>query len=257
MTPGPAPLRGLRVLVTRRPEQARELIDGLAVLGATVTAIPLIETLPPDDPAPLLDALARLSRYDWVAFTSANAVEAVVEHMDDLGLVLPTSLRVASVGRATSAACRSLLGRAADLEPASDFRAEGLVAAFAERSSPSSRILLPVSSRARNLVEARLSGLGHQVDRIVAYRTETPPESAGRLREAVESGLDLVVFASPSAVTGFVDALGAAGRSLPVAVIGPTTAGAAAAAGLDVRVNASPSTTEGLVGAIAGHYACR
>lgn len=254
MTAERAPLRGLRVLVTRKPDQARDLIDGLEVLGATVNAIPLIEILPPEDPAPLLAALTHLSRYDWVAFTSANAVQAMHQCIDKLGIVLPSNLRIASVGRSTSDACAALLGRSADLQPESDFRAEGLARAFGELGTPPQRVLLPVSSRARDVLEAGLRWRGSEVDRVVAYRTETAPESTRRLREALGSGLDLVIFASPSAADGFQDAVGEAGRGVPVAVIGPTTAAAALAAGFDVRIRAATATTEGFLQAIARYY---
>ena len=70
------PLFGKRVLVTRPREQAAELVDRLTALGAEAIEAPMIRIVPPDDPDPLLRAAAQRERFDWIVFTSANAVEA-------------------------------------------------------------------------------------------------------------------------------------------------------------------------------------
>jgi uroporphyrinogen-III synthase len=80
---------------------------------------------------------------------------------------------------------------------------------------------------------------------------------AKRLSECLGGGIDLAVFASPSAVEGFVNALGKRAAGLPSAVIGPVTERAARAGGLNVRILASPSTGRGLVEAVARHYGQR
>ena len=89
------PLQDRRILITRRSEQAGPLVDALSALGATVVEVPLVAREPPADGAPLDDALARLAGYGWLAFTSANAVEAVAERLARTGVALPSSVRVA------------------------------------------------------------------------------------------------------------------------------------------------------------------
>ena len=71
------PLFGKRVLVTRPREQAAAMVDRLAAYGAESVEVPMIRLAPPEDPGPLLDAVARVHDFDWVVFTSANAVETV------------------------------------------------------------------------------------------------------------------------------------------------------------------------------------
>jgi len=70
------PLRGLRVVVTRAEHQAGGLAEAFTAAGATVELLPLLEVIPPADPRPLERAASELALYDWLVFTSSNAVEA-------------------------------------------------------------------------------------------------------------------------------------------------------------------------------------
>jgi uroporphyrinogen-III synthase len=245
------PLQGRRIVVTRRSEQARSLVEALAARGATVVEVPLLGREPPEDPAPLDRALGRLSSYDWIAFTSANAVEVVGDRLASRGASLPASVGLASVGPATAdAIAAGFAGRKADLQPASGFRAEGLVEAFRGHGVAGRRILLPVSDRARPTLADGLRAQGAEVDVVVAYRTVAPAGADERLARALDEGIDLVTLASPSAVEGLAGLRDERTRGLGVAVIGPVTEQAARAAGLDVRVVAFPATAEGLLAAL-------
>ena len=102
--PAAGALSGRRVLVTRHWP---ELMTGLASLGAIASEVPLIELRPPSDPRPLDAALVDLGRYDWMVFTSANAVEAVSTRMAALAVAFPAGVRLASVGPATTEAVRA------------------------------------------------------------------------------------------------------------------------------------------------------
>jgi uroporphyrinogen III methyltransferase/synthase len=252
------PLAGRRILVTRRPEQSAELREGLAALGALVTELPAIEIAPPEDVTPLDQALLSLHRYDWVVFTSANAVNAVAERMNALGLQegrLSGGTSVASVGSSTTEAIRDRFpATEVALHPSGGFRAEGLIEAFRARGIRGQRFLLPVSDRARDALARALVAEGGDVEAVIAYRTMAPEGLRDRLREVLSAGVDLATFASPSAVENLAVAAGAAARGLPAAVIGPVTEAAARAAGLDVQVTADPSTAAGLLDAILRHF---
>ena len=136
--------------------------------------------------------------------------------------------------------------------PATDFRGAGLVTAFASEPLDGKRILLPVSDRAAETVERGLSARGARVDRVIAYRTVAT--SGEGLAQRLRAGVDVAVFASPSAVEAFVGAAGAPGRAVPAAAIGPNTSEAARAAGLTVLAVAQPSTVEGLLAALASAW---
>jgi uroporphyrinogen-III synthase len=251
------PLRGRRILLTRRPEQSASLAERLRAAGAVVLEAPLLEIAPPEDTEPLDRALRSLGSYDWLMLTSANAARAVRTRLEALGLepALPEGLRLGTVGPATTAEARSMLGASrADAEPATDFRAESLLRTLADHDLAGRKVLLPLSDRARDALRAGLEGRGAAVDAVVAYRTLLPAGAASQLETCLRAGVDMIAFASPSAVEGFVAATGAAG-TLPAAVIGPVTAAAARRAGMDVRVVAAPATTEGLVAALTSYFA--
>jgi uroporphyrinogen III methyltransferase/synthase len=244
------PLQDRRILVTRRSEQSGSLVDALSALGATVVEVPLIVLEPPEDAGPLDRALGRLASYEWLAFTSANAVEAVGERLARLGATVPAPVRLASVGPATSQAISErFAGRRVDLQPVSQYRAEGLVEAFRGLDLAGQHVLLPVSDRARDTLAAGLRAQGADVDAVAAYRMVTPDDARHRLEQSLAEGIDLVLLASPSAVEGLLQALGDRARGLAVAVIGPVTEQTARQAGLDVRAVASPATADGLAAA--------
>jgi uroporphyrinogen-III synthase len=241
------PLQGRRILVTRRSAQSGSLVDALSALGATVVEVPLIALEPPQDAGPLDRALGRLASYEWLAFTSANAVEAVGERLARLGTTVPAPVRLASVGPATSQAIRErFAGRRVDLQPVSQYRAEGLVEAFRGLDLAGQHVLLPVSDRARDTLAVGLRAQGADVDAVAAYRMVTPDDARHRLEQSLAEGIDLVLLASPSAVEGLLHALGDRAHGLAVAVIGPVTEQAARDARLDVRLVASPATAQGL-----------
>jgi len=253
-------LEGRRVLVTRGRGQASRLAELLTGRGAIVREVPAIEIVAPPDRRPLDEALPELPRYDWVVFTSANAVTALLGRLVVLGL--PPRLashrpgsgdrarpRIATVGRATTLTLRASFpeDRVA-LEPDRS-SAAGLVEAFAVDGLRGARVLLPASTRAREELASGLRGLGAEVDVVPAYATVEPDGLAEAVGRVLDEGLDLALFASPSAVESFARAAGERAEGLEVAVIGPTTEAAARAAGMDVREVASPSTAEGLVAA--------
>jgi uroporphyrinogen-III synthase len=241
------PLSGRRILVTRRwPELAAALGDR----GASVAEVPATVIVPPEDTNALDEALRALPSYDWLVFTSANAVEAVGGRMAALGVTFPRRLRLASLGPATTRAVGEAWPRVpVFVQPPDDFRAESLVEAFAAHDLTEGRILLPVSDRAADTVQRGLATLGARVHRVIAYRT-VPSANRDLLLALLDRGVDAAVFASPSAVEGFLDGGGEGARRTAAVAIGPTTADAARAAGLGVLATADQATVEGLVQAL-------
>lgn len=246
-------LAGRRIVVTRRAGQAPSLVRLLEERGAQVLEVPAIEVAPPADTSALDEALRGSSRFEWLVFTSANAVEAVAARLAALGLPKALTSRgskLASVGPATTAALRKAFpADLVALEPAQAFRAAELARLFAGEPLAGARVLVPCSSRARDQLGRELRALGAEVLALVAYETVEPPDLGPRVARCIAEGFDLVLFASPSAVEGFARAAGERVRGLPAVAIGPTTAEAARAAGLDLRAIAVPSTAAGLVAA--------
>jgi len=259
------PLFGRRVLVTRPREQAAELVDRLTALGAEAIASPLIRVTAPDDWEPLRMAAAAANTYDWIVFTSANAVasfmKALLESEHDVRLL--KGPRLCAVGKGTSDKLAQYSLKA-DIVP-DEFRAEAAAAAIAA-SGPLQgvRVLLPRADIGREVIGNQLRQAGAEVTEVIAYHTrleETPregdPDVYGLL---LEGRIDVVTFASPSSVRSFVKIHGADAaadllKSTVVATIGPVTGDAARQLGLPVTVQAGTHTIPALVDAIVAHYA--
>lgn len=243
-----APLAGRRVAVTRPRERAAALVAALEALGAEVLAAPAIAVAPPDSYAPLDAALGALARYDWLALTSAAAVDAVAERLAAVGARLDDRTRVAVVGQATARAAQARLGRV-DLVPAVH-AADGLADALP--SVRGARVLFPCADRARDALPTVLRARGAYVDRVVAYQTaEAPPDALADFAAAADAGaLDAVLVASPSAAAALARACGGAAGRLRAVCIGPTTANACRALALPVAAVAAQPTDAALVDAL-------
>lgn len=204
------------VLVTRPAGAADPLVIELEDRGYRVIAVPTVVTRPVEVDWP------ELVDFDWIVVTSAAGVEALPEP--------PAGPRWAAVGESTADALRKK-GIAPDFVPA---EASGAALAEALPEPAGSRILLVRASLADPDVPLTLRGRGAEVVEVTAYETvEAPVESAGLLRRALEeSDAAAVVFASGSAVRGFVKLGG--GSRLPAVTIGPRTSAAARAAGFTV-----------------------
>ena len=247
------PLQGRRIVVTRSPKQAPAFCDRLARLGAEPIAFPTIQFLPL--PAEPLDhALRQLDRYDWLIFTSANAVQFFFARVEELGLA-PTLPRIAAVGPATAARVAAR-GLAVDFMP-DEFVGEELVLGLG--ALVGQRLLLPRARIGRPKIVEMLRRQGAQVDDVPLYDTVTANPDPAALA-ALAQGIDAITFTSPSSVRNFLKILEEAGsgRSIlngtVVACIGPITAATARENGLAVTIVPDNYTIEGLIQALTGFF---
>jgi uroporphyrinogen III methyltransferase/synthase len=247
-------LTGRRVLVTRPREQGAALDAALAARGAEPVAFPTIEIRPAGDLAPLDRALAALDDYAWIAFTSANSVDAFFDRLADRRGALPAAARIAAVGPGTA---RALAARGArvDFMP-SEFLGERLgqeLDGIAGR-----RVLFPRAAGAREALARELTRRGAAVDDVVVYET-LPATPDPRALAELERGVDAATFTSASTVDNFFLLLD--GRAAPllagavIACIGPVTGDAARARGLAVDVEPAEHTVPGLVAALDRWFA--
>jgi uroporphyrinogen III methyltransferase/synthase len=258
------PLFGKRILVTRPREQAADLTDRLEELGADAIEAPMIRTVPPDDYAPLDDVCARVGEFDWIVFSSTNAVEAFVDRL----LAGPNDLRalkgvkLCAVGT-TTAEQLARHGLKVDLTPG-EFRAEAVVHALGERGGlQGMRVLMPRTDIGREIIADGLRSQGAEVTEVVAYRTiAVDAEREGEpdiYRMLLDRRIDVVTFTSPSAVRAFVRVLGdepAADllKSTVVACIGPVTAEAASQCNIKTTIIPENYTVPALVDAIVEYF---
>jgi uroporphyrinogen III methyltransferase/synthase len=254
------PLFGWKVLVPRTQAQAGQMVDRLAAYGATADVVPTISVEPPRTPQQMEKAVKGLvtGRYEWIGFTSVNAVRAVRERFEEFGLDARAfaGLKVAAVGGVTAAALREW-GINPDLVPSGEQSAAGLLEdwpPFDEVLDPINRVLLPRADIATETLVAGLRDMGWEVDDVTAYRTVRAAPPAAEIRDAIKGGdYDAVVFTSSSTVRNLVGIAGKPHPATVVACIGPATAKTAQEHGLRVDVLAPDASALSLVDALAGH----
>ena len=257
------PLFGKRVLITRPREQAAELVDRLADLGADPIEAPTIRIAPPDDYGPLDEACAAAGTFDWIVFTSVNGVEYFMQRLlagpDDVRSLM--GVRLCAIGPATAEGL-GRFGLKVDLMPV-EHRAEAVLdELFQFGPMPGKRVLLPRADLAREALATELRGAGADVVDVIAYRTILAGASdAGPdvYKMLIDKKIDVVTFTSASAVQNFVKILGqeAAADLLQttlVAAIGPVTAAAAEQLGIRTHIMPTSYTIPALVDALAEHF---
>jgi len=241
-------LDGLRIVVTRAAHQAEELAAPLRERGAEVLLLPAIAIAPPADPRALKQAAAHADQFDWIVFTSANAIRAFVAALGHAPGELHA--RIATVGSATRSAAENA-GLAVSLTP-EKYIAEALVESFGEEELAGQRILIPGAAVTRDVVAPALRARGAIVDVIEAYRNVIPDGTAAGAWEVFREPFpDWVTFASPSAVENLARLVGAHRLArVKIASIGPVTSAAVRAQGLEVTAEAKPQNVQGLVESI-------
>ncbi len=253
-------LYGWRVLVPRTREQAGMMSERLRIHGAVPVEVPTIAVEPPRTPAQMERAIKGLvtGRYEWVVFTSTNAVRAVWEKFAECGLDARAfaGVKIACVGESTADAVRAF-GIQPELVPTGEQSSVGLLADFPPYDDvldPIDRIFLPRADIATETLAAGLIERGWEVDDVTAYRTVRAAPPAAGTRDAIKTGgFDAVLFTSSSTVRNLV---GIAGKPHPrtvVACIGPKTAETAREMGLRVDVESEVASVSALVEALADH----
>jgi uroporphyrinogen III methyltransferase / synthase len=254
-----SPLFGKRVLVPRTEEGSERLVRLLRDRGAEAIAVPTLRILPPLDAEPLARAAAHADHYDYVVFTSGNAVEAFWRALAAQGRDARALARakVAAVGPKTAEALATR-GVRADITATSS-RAEGLLEALRahEPQLAKKRILFPRAEIAREVLVEGLRAEGAEVDLVVAYRG-APPDEHGRfaLNEALARGIDAVLVSSGATFEHLVDALAAPDRlaDTKLVSIGPVTSATIRGRGFAVAREAREPSLESLVNALVEAY---
>jgi uroporphyrinogen-III synthase len=258
---GASALFGHRIVITRAVEQSSDLVTKLERCGAIPISLPLVAFSTPENFAPLDAALRRWQEFDWVLFTSANAVQSVAQRAANSysGILRPSSRpQIAAVGPATNEAAakaglhvtyvaKTHLGLAL---------AEELAQQLRNRS-----VFLPRSDRANPDLPAALKKLGATVTEVIAYHT-LPPSNVDRERvtEVLDENSDAALFFSPSAVNNLADLIGgeslaALQHEIAIAAVGPVTAAALRDHGVTNLITAADTSAEAVISALENHFA--
>lgn len=249
-------LEHVRVMVTRAGKDAAPLRARLEAEGAQVIELPTLAIAPPDTTEPLDEVLRRVSGFDWIVFTSRNAIHAVFDRLVALGLPAEIAIRVAAIGPSTAAELEER-GVRVSCRPAEATAGE-LAAALREQCIAGCRILIPAGDLARTELADGLRASGATVEVVTAYRTVQSLENRREALDALRSAdVDVITLASPSALQNLVTMLGTdvgALQFVRLACIGPTTAAAVRELDLEPAAVACEQTLDGLVAAVVALY---
>lgn len=253
-------LYGWTVLVPRTKDQAVEMSDRLMSYGALPIEVPTIAVEPPRSPAQMERAVKGLvdGRFQWVVFTSTNAVRAVWEKFAEFGLDARafSGVKIACVGEATADRVRAF-GISPELVPSGEQSSLGLLDEFPPYDSifdPVNRVLLPRADIATETLAEGLRERGWEIEDVTAYRTVRAAPPPASTREMIKTGgFDAVCFTSSSTVRNLVGIAGKPHARTIIACIGPKTAETAAEFGLRVDVQPETAAVGPLVDALAEH----
>lgn len=254
------PLFGRTIVVTRAREQASESASLFARKGARVIQFPTIKIHPLEDLRKLDEAVAGISRYGWLVFTSVNGVRFFRERLYALNLDARAlcGVKIAAIGPATAKAVEHM-GVRADLVPSS-YVAEGVAQDMLALGMKGQRVLIPRAREARDVLPKALRDAGANVDVVAAYENVPSEENRDAVLTALNDGsIDCITFGSSSTVRNFI-------ASIPLeklqkypkvrfAAIGPVTAKTMRDMGLNVDIQPKEFTIPALVDAVCAAFA--
>ncbi len=222
------PLDGVRVVVTRAVPQAQPLIDAVVAAGGTPVALPLLELVDAQDGGEALhEAVGAGNEDDWLVVLSPNGAVRLPEG--------PFPGKVAAIAAGTAQVLDEM-GYVVDLIP-EVASSVGLLEAFAA-IDVAGRVIIAQAEVGRPELADGLRERGVEANVVAAYRNVMPELDADAVAEAIEA--DVVFFASPSAVTRYVEHVGSTPKR--AVCIGMVTAAEAESASFEIAVAGSPTT---------------
>ena len=186
-------------MITRPEAQAGELAAALLSIGAEPIYLPTIKVTPVEDSLILDRSLQKLGCYDWLVFTSANAVEVVFDRLTEIGYEnLHENLRITVIGPATAASLEKR-GIAPNFIP-HEYIAEAITPGLGDLRG--GWVLLPTADIAHDTLPKAIHAAGGYPHVVTVYRTiPADPDPIGM--SALNSGVDVITFTSGSTVQNF------------------------------------------------------
>jgi uroporphyrinogen III methyltransferase/synthase len=243
------PLFGVRILFARSRHGPRAVAERLAELGASVVDVPL-PVVARLDRTGLQEEIERVAQYEWIVFSSPEAVtifweQLVLAGRDTRSL---SNAKIACVGPATAAA---LLDHGVTVDVVQEkFDATALLDLLAERPDVPGAALLYVAEDATAEPFGRdLEQAGAMVTSLPLYRGVPAAKPLERLRSAAEARHPhLAVVMSPSAAEDYLHAASEHPiRSVPAAAYDAATGDVLRAGGIEVAIEPARPGVEALI----------
>jgi uroporphyrinogen III methyltransferase / synthase len=245
------PLFGKRVLISRPIDRADSLYQPLSELGAECSIQPAIEVQPPDDWAPVDAALARLSEFDWLVFSSVNGVQFLIERLVQTGGDLRrfAGVQLAAIGPGTAEELAKYHLRV-DRQPPDVYRAEALADVLSP-DAKGKRFFLARASRGREILAEKLQAAGGMIEQIVVYNSIDVAKPEPEIAAAMSAGkIDWVTVTSSAIARSLVRLFGEDLRKAKIVSISPVTSATLREIGFEPFVEAKAYTMQGVVNAI-------
>jgi len=246
-----------KVFISTRPSgQSAELENLLSEESAILLSMPTIDVrpLPLDENA--WNQLKNIDSFNWIVFTSPNGLQYFFARLFDLqnNYGLPEHLKIAVVGKKTAASLECYGTSASFINlgnTAEDFSAD-----FFNRVSQGERVLFPIGTLARSVIEDRISKKA-ECTRVLFYETvlpETLNEEAFQL--ILKDQYDMIVLTSPSCCNNLLHLISgkADPAKLRLVCIGQTTSAEVIRNGMEPLITAGTANSQGIFTAILNYF---
>lgn len=253
------PLFGKSIVVTRDRQGNTDFAARIIIEGGNPIEFATIKFRPLTESGRFLQALAKLSEYDWIIFTSANGVTIFFDVLQRLGKDARTfgSAKIAAIGSETAGKL-SEFGIKADFVPRVFTGEELAKQLLGYANLHSKKVLLLRSASVSKELDEILEQTRAKVDDVPVYAIEAEKSSCSGLVKEIGGGkIDWLTFASPSSVRSFFEQIRADfinSSNVKVASIGPVTSKELESLGVKIDVQAEEHTIDGLLAAIKGIY---
>ena len=198
-----------KIIITRAQEQTSEAREIFRNNGAEVFDLPSLVIGPPNDWAPLDEALQKIYTFDWIIFSSANGVRNVEERMKQMGLSLSKiskTIKIAAVGRKTASLLSDINAQISFVPPS--FVADSLVEHFPQNEKGLKLLIPRVQTGGRSVLSDSFKLKGAEVHEVAAYESSCPQEIPQKTLDALYSGeIDIIAFTSGKTVINTVSLL--------------------------------------------------
>jgi len=253
------PLFGKNIVVTRDSAGNAAFAAKIICRGGNPIEFAAIGIKPLTEKNEFLRALAKISQYDWVVFTSSNGVSIFFEALRSLGKDARVfgSDKIAAIGSETAAKLAEF-GIKADFVPSVFTGRELGRQLIGLTNLRGKKILLLRSKLGSNELVEILEQAGAEVLNTSVYDIVEQKSQCIWLIEKIDRGeVDWLTFASPSSARVFFEQIPGPlinSANVKVASIGPTTSEQLNKSGVQVTVTAQEHTIDGLLDAIEASY---
>lgn len=230
----------------------------LADEGADLIFFPAIKIVPAYNEIEIAELATEIRSFDYLIFTSQNAVEVFHNIAEKYGLDL-SKTKIAVTGKATAEVCNEK-GYYIHIIPGK-FSASGLLERFENIGVENTKILIPCSSIARDELQKGLTKLGAAVSLIKIYDTvqNDVDALADKIDSIKEDKPELFVFTSPSNYRNFIAIMDIDDpveyfKENYICAIGSTTEKEIRKSGVNVNIVPAEFSLDGISNAIITFY---